>query len=73
VSDDPAGAHRTHVEDTDDPVEVGLPAGNRILVISRVKNSRDFVPLALFDDPPLYFCDSPKIAGSTVGGGARNG
>ena len=48
-----------------DPVEVRLPSGNRILVIPRTKESRDTVSLALFDNLPLYFRNSP-VGGSMI-------
>ena len=44
-----------------DPVEVRLPSRDRILVVPRVKESGDSVPPALFDEPPLYFRDSPAM------------
>ena len=44
-----------------DPVEIGLPTRNSILVVPRMKESRDSVPPAFFRDPPLYFRDSPTI------------
>ena len=49
-----------------DPVEVRLPSGNHILVVSRVKKPRDTMPLALFDNLPLYLRNGPVI-GSTIG------
>ena len=61
VSNDQSGAHRTHVEDLKDPAEVGLPTGNRLLVIPRVEKSGDCVASALFDDIALYFRDGPAI------------
>ena len=62
--------HRTHVEDSKDPVEVRLPVGNRILVVPRVNKSSESMPPALLDDLVLYFRDSPAIE-NTVGGRTR--
>ena len=70
VSDDKAGARSTHVEDLKDPVEVGLPNCNSILVVPRVKHPRDFVPPALFGDLPLYFRDGPAVE-NAVSRGSR--
>ena len=51
--------HRTHIENNEDPVEVRLPTGNRILVVPRMKESRDSMSPALFDNLILHFRDSP--------------
>ena len=59
--DDQAGAYRTHIEDNKNSVEFGIPSGNRLLVIPRVKESRDCIALALFDDLILDFRNSPAI------------
>jgi len=61
VSNNRAGADRTHVEDNEDPVEIGVPGGNGLLVISRMKKSRGRIATALFDDFFLYFPDGPVI------------
>jgi len=61
VSDNQAGADRTHVEDNEDPVELGLPSRNGLLVVPRVKESRGRIAPALLDDPVLYLCDGPGI------------
>ena len=61
ISDDQAGVHWTHAENMKNPVEVRLPTDNRLLVIPRMKKSRDCVTSALLDDLPLYFRDSPVI------------
>jgi len=45
----------------EDPAEVRLPTDNRLLVVPRMKKSRDFVTSTLLDDLLLYFCDSPAI------------
>ena len=71
VSDDQAGGHRTHIEDNEDPVELGFPSRNGLLVVPRVKKSGDCVASALFDDLILYFCDGPAIE-SMVGREAGN-
>jgi len=44
-----------------DPVKVGLPTHNNILVVPRVNKSRDSVPPVLLGDLPLYSRDSPAI------------
>ena len=44
-----------------DPVEVQFPSPDRILIARRMDNSRDRVPLPLFDDLPLDLCHSPAI------------
>ena len=54
-----------------DPVEVQLPSDDRSPVILRMKESRDSVPPALFDDLSLNFCDGPVIK-SMVSVGAQN-
>ena len=51
----------THVEDVKDPVEVQFPGGDRFFIARRMDESRDRVPLALFDDLPLDLCHSPAI------------
>ena len=63
VSDDRAGAHRTHVENLKDPVEVGLPTGNCLFIIPRVKNSRDRIAPALSDGLLLYLRNGSAIKG----------
>ena len=63
ISDNQAGAQRTHIEDNEDPVELRLPSGNRLLVIPRVKRSGDCIAPSLFDDPILYFRHGPAIEG----------
>ena len=65
------GTHRTHIEDNEDPVELGLPSRNGLLVILRVKKSRDCIASALFDDRILYFRDGSAIE-SMVGRRTRN-
>ena len=60
VNSNQAGAHGTHVENNEDPVELGLPSGNGLLVIPRAEKSRDCVASALFDDLVLYFRDGPE-------------
>ena len=37
---------RTHIEDDEDPVELGLPSSNDLLVIPRVKKSRGRIATA---------------------------
>ena len=44
-----------------DPVEIRLPTSNRILIAPRMKESRDSVLPALFDDLVLYVRDSPAV------------
>jgi len=61
VSDNQEGADRTHIEDNEDPVELGLPSGDGLLVIPRVENSRGRIAPALFDNLVLYFRDGPWI------------
>ena len=56
-----AGGDRTHIEDDEDPVELGLPSGNSLLVVPCVKNSRGRIAFALFKDLVLYFCDGSAI------------
>ena len=51
----------THVEDVKDSVEVQFPGGDRFFIARRMDESRDRVPLALFDDLPLDLCHSPAI------------
>ena len=63
ISDNQAGAQRTHIEDNEDPVELRLPSGNRLLVIPRVKKSRDCTASALFGDFILYFRNGPAVEG----------
>ena len=48
----------THVEDVENPVEVQSPCGDRLLIILRVKNSRDRTSFTPFDDAPLDLCHS---------------
>jgi len=59
VSDGQAGVYRTHIKDNKDSVEFGIPSGNRLLVIPRMKYSRYCIASALFDDLVLYFRNSP--------------
>ena len=66
-----AGTDRTYIEDNEDPVELGLPGSNDLLVIPRVKNSRGSIASALFDDLILYFRDGPVIEGM-IGRRTRN-
>ena len=61
VSGNRVGADRTHIEDDEGLFEFGLPGGNGLLVVPRVKNSRGRIAAALFDDLVLYFCDGPVI------------
>jgi len=56
---------RTHIEDDEDLVELGLPSGNGFLVIPRVEKSRGRIAPAPFDDLALYFCDGPVIESMT--------
>ena len=44
-----------------DPIEIQLPSRDRTLIVCCMDNSRDSVPLALFDDLPLDHCHSPVI------------
>jgi len=62
---------RTHIEDDEDPVELGLPSGNYLLVIPRVKKSRGRIAPALLDDLILYFRDCPGSKGM-ISRGTRN-
>ena len=59
VSEIRAGGDRTHIEDDEDPVELGLPSCNGLLVIPRVKKSRGRIAPALLDDLVMYFRDGP--------------
>jgi len=61
VSGHQVGADRTHVEDNEDLFKLGLPSGNDLLVIPRVKNSGGRVASALFGDLALYLRDGPAI------------
>ena len=63
VSDNRAEAHRTHIEDEEDPIEFGVPGGNDLLVVPRVKKARGRIAPALLDDFVLYFPDSPGTKG----------
>ena len=47
----------------EDPVEIQLPGGDRLLVILRVCKSRQQVPPTLFDDLLLDSCHSSAIEG----------
>jgi len=71
ISDDQVGVRGTHIEENNDPAELGLPSGNRLLIVPRMKNSRGCVSPALVDDLVLDFCDSPVIE-SMVGRGTRD-
>jgi len=59
ISDNRAGADRTHVEDKENPVEFGVPSGNGLPIVPRVEKSRGRTAAALFDDLVLYFRDGP--------------
>jgi hypothetical protein len=61
VGDNQAGAPRTHIGDNEDPFELGLPSRDRLLVIPRVKKSRDSVTSAQFDVFILGPRDGPAI------------
>jgi len=61
VSGNRVGADRTHIEDNKGLFELGLPGGNGLLVISRMKKSRGRIATALFDDLVLYFRNGPVI------------
>lgn len=61
VNSDQAGADTTHIKDNKDSVELGTPSGNRLLVVLRVKESRDCIASALADDLVLYFRNSSAI------------
>jgi len=61
VSDNQAGARRTHIEDKKDPVELDFPGDDCFPVIPHVKRSRGCTPFAMFDDLVLYFRDGPGI------------
>ena len=54
-----AGAGRTHIKDEEDPLKLGVPISNGLLIIPCVKKSRDHFTSALLRDPILYFRDSP--------------
>jgi len=71
ISANQVGADRTDIEYNKYPFELGLPGGNGLLVVSRVKKSRGRIPSALFDDLVLYFCDGPGIK-SMIGKTTRN-
>ena len=44
-----------------------IPTGNHILVVPRMKESRDTMSSALFGDLLLYFCDGPATDGVVDG------
>ena len=67
ISDGQTRTHLTHVEDMEDPIQLGLPTRNLILVVTRAKKSRDAAPPTLFDDILLYFRDGPVIDSATSG------
>ena len=54
-----------------DPIKVGLPRHNRVLVIPRVEEPRNPVATASSHDLLLYFCDGPVteivVSGRTGG------
>ena len=66
VSDNQAGAGKTHIEDDEDPIELRFPGGNGLFVIPGVKKSRDCIVSAPFDDLILYFRDGPIIESMVV-------
>jgi hypothetical protein len=47
-----SGHNKTYVEEVQDPVEVLSPGGDRTLIDLCVDESRERVPLTLFDDVP---------------------
>ena len=67
VSNDKTKAHWTYIEDLKEPAQVRFPCRNHVSVILRVKESREPVPLASFDNLLLYFCNGPTVT-STING-----
>ena len=57
------GAHIEHMED---PTEIQIPSGDRILVTFRVEESRDRIPVSSFDDLPLDLRNGPTIENVVV-------
>ena len=53
-------AHRTHIEDLKESIQVRFPTRDHFLVISRTKHPSNSVSLASLDDLLLYFRDRPK-------------
>ena len=51
----------THVEDLKSPVEVRPPGDDPLLILPRVKKSRDGIPFAPLDKLPLNLCHCPTI------------
>lgn len=51
----------THVKDLKNPVEVRPPGDDPLLVLPRVKKSRDGIQFAPLDKLPLNLCHGPTI------------
>lgn len=51
----------THVKDLKNPAEVRPPGDDPLLVLPRVKKSRDGIPFAPLDKLPLNLCHGPTI------------
>ena len=54
---------RTYAKDVKDPIEVRLPSSDHFLIVLRIKEPRDWVTSAPFEDHPLDLCNSPVIKG----------
>ena len=64
---------RTHIEHTERPAEVQIPSGDPILVILRVGELRDRVPLSSFNNLLLDLRNSPTIENAVASGILVNG